>query len=79
MCLVWEHRIILRNLKHMGMQCIAITFPYDVALKTLVSSIEDVRWSNTNRCFYLEYTAENYKSLILEFDQKKYCLQQQIF
>lgn len=61
--------IILRNLNHRSKQCIAITFPYDVGLKTLVKTIDGVIWSNTNRCFYLSYSANNYKKLIIFFDQ----------
>ncbi len=61
--------IILRNLKHQDKACIAITFPYDMQLKSLISIIEGVKWSNTNRCFYHEYSITNFKDLILAFDK----------
>ncbi|MBU1012002.1 MAG: site-specific integrase [Bacteroidetes bacterium] len=63
--------IVLRNLKHQDKACIAITFPYDVALKSLISVIDGVKWSQTNRCFYQEYSIDNYKKLVYQFDQKQ--------
>lgn len=62
--------IVLRNLIHQEVDCIAITFPYDVSLKTLVFSIKGVKWSQSNRCFYIPYSINNYKMLLYQFDQK---------
>ena len=63
--------IVLRNLKHHDKACIAITFPYDINLKSLISVMEGVKWSQTNRCFYKEYSIDNYKKIIYQFDQKQ--------
>ena len=63
--------IVLRNLKHHDKQCIAITFPFDITLKSLISVMEDVKWSQSNRCFYKKYSIENYKNLILEFNKEQ--------
>jgi len=63
-----EPIVVLRNLKHKDMACIAITFPYDIKLKSLISVIEDVKWSQSNRCFYMDYSIEHYKQLIGAFD-----------
>lgn len=62
--------VVLRNLSHRDVACIAITFPFNVSLKTLVSAIKDVKWSQTNRCFYIPYSISNYKRLLYHFDQK---------
>lgn len=63
--------IVLRNLTHKAKACIAITFPYDVNLKSLITVLDGVQWSQSNRCFYMEYSIANYKKLILVFDQKQ--------
>ena len=62
--------IILRNLTHRNEACIAITFPYDVNMKNIVSTIQGVKWSQTNRCFYIPYSINNYKMLLYQFDKK---------
>ncbi len=62
--------VVLRNLKHKEKACIAITFPFDVKLKSLISVLDGVKWSQSNRCFYMEYSIANYKKLILAFDKK---------
>ena len=65
-----ETTIILRNLEHHEMPCIAITFPYNTNLRSLISVINGVKWSQTHRCYYLPYTISNYKMLLYQFDKK---------
>ncbi len=65
-----EPTIVLRNLHHRDKDCIAITFPYNPGLRSFVSLISGVIWSQSNRCYYLPYTITNYKMLLYQFDKK---------
>lgn len=62
--------VVFRNLKHRGKECIAITFPYDIRLKSIISVINGVKWSQSNRCFYLEYSIVNYKNLLAQLNKE---------
>ena len=47
--------ITLKNLAHRGGSHIALFFDYDTALIARVKRIEGIRWSQSNRCWYIPY------------------------
>ncbi len=42
------------KLYHRGKNCLALFFGFNPALATLVKKIENVKWSQTNKCWYVE-------------------------
>ena len=51
--------IVLSLLFHKNKQIIAINFKFDVEVKTYIKSIEGVKWSQTHKTFYIEYSLLN--------------------
>jgi len=60
--------IKIRKIFHREAYCIGIFFGFDEALKTKAKSI-GARWSQTNKCWYVLYTKENYKLIKRIFDE----------
>lgn len=56
--------VILEPLDHRGALRIAIKFPFHQAIKKAISTIPGAAWSQTNKCWHIPYTAENYRSLL---------------
>ncbi len=50
--------IKLKNLQHRGGHQIALFFEYDKALITEVKKIGDIRWSQSNKCWYIPYRTD---------------------
>ena len=59
--------ITLTPLFHKGIQQIGISFNNNTALNNLLKKINTVRWSKTNKCWYLPLSKENYTALIETF------------
>lgn len=55
--------ITLRHLTHRGGSHIALYFDYDTALIAHVKKIEGIRWSQSNKCWYLPYR-EDYRTYL---------------
>jgi len=53
--------ITLRHLTHRGGSHIALYFDYDTVLIAHVKKIEEIRWSQSNKCWYLPYR-EDYRT-----------------
>lgn len=52
-------KISISYLIHRENEQIAIKFDYDDEIKSHVKQLEDVRWSQTHKCFYLPFSFEN--------------------
>lgn len=63
-------KIVLRPFHHRGQECMGIVFDHDKELNLLVKNFPGVKWSQTNRCWYLPLTRENYKQLNSALYQK---------
>ena len=55
--------ITLKNLEHRGGSHIALFFDYDEALIAHVKKIEGIRWSQSNKCWYIPYRTDFLKFL----------------
>lgn len=71
--------ITLKHLEHRGGKHIALYFDYDQALIAHTKKIEGVRWSATNKCWYLnsktgilDELSGHYKSVAVLDNQTKY-------
>lgn len=53
----------LSPLLHRNQWQIAIKFPYDLDLKSLLKEQANVKWSQTHTCFYIPFTHENRQRL----------------
>lgn len=62
-----KERIQLSQLYHRGERCIRMDFPYDRDLIALVKQISGSRWSQTNRCWYVQNNPENLRMIFTAF------------
>jgi integrase/recombinase XerD len=53
----------LKPLWHRGQENIAVYFPHDNQLKNVIKKVAGIRWSQTNRCWYILSNAENFQKL----------------
>jgi hypothetical protein len=58
----------LKKINHKGDFQIGLFFGFDENLKAKAKSI-GARWSQTNRCWYMLYNKENYRQILLNFDE----------
>ena len=65
-----KHIITLRPLFHNEKDCIGIYFPYNQTLIKEVKAINGVKWSQSNQCWYIINTPENFKHLLAHFKGK---------
>ncbi len=63
-------KITLLPIIHRGDWQISITFPYDPEMKEHVKKFNGVNWSRSQRCFYVNFTAENKKKLFQHLNSK---------
>lgn len=66
------NQIILLPLFHRNKNLIAINFKFNLATKSYIKSIEDVKWSNTHKTFYIEHTSANLHKLYDTFRLKNW-------
>ncbi|GAL67658.1 tyrosine-type recombinase/integrase [Jejuia pallidilutea] len=64
--------ITLEPLWHKQKKHIAIKFEYNVAVKNVVKSYNNVRWSKTHRTFYIPYSTEEIHNLFLYFRKQNW-------
>ena len=55
--------VTLQPLQHRGMMQIAILFERNAKVASIVRKLPGARWSQTNKCWYLPLSKENYSSL----------------
>lgn len=55
--------VCLKALFHRQKENIAICYPRDAAVNTIVSKLQGVKWSQTNKCWYLPLSAASYKAI----------------
>lgn len=56
-------KVQLKPLWHRGQECIGVYFHHDNQLKNMIKKVSGIRWSQTNRCWYLLSNAENFQKL----------------
>lgn len=56
-------KVILTPLLHKGKTCIALHFPYEATLQMAVRKTKHIKWSQTNKCWYLPLEKEYYNEL----------------
>ncbi len=59
--------IILKPLRHRNAECIGIFFEYNKALKDIVRKLPAIKWSHTNKCWWLPLNKENYTKITTAF------------
>lgn len=62
--------ITLAPLMHRGYECMGIYFKNNPSLNQIVKGQKEVRWSQTNRCWYLPLNKEHYQALKLSLNDK---------
>jgi site-specific recombinase XerD len=63
-------QVILKPLHHRGQQCIGIYFEKNAVLQSLIQKKISGRWSQTNKCWYIPCTGENYLLLKTALENK---------
>ncbi len=56
-------QVVLKPLYHIEQESIGIYFKNDASLKIIVRKLTSVKWSQTNKCWYVPLNAEAYKQL----------------
>jgi integrase/recombinase XerD len=56
--------VILKPLQHRGQESIAIYFQKNAVIQSLIQKQIGARWSQTNGCWYIPLSKENYKLLV---------------
>ena len=56
-------QVVLKPLYHREQESIGIYFKNDASLKIIVRKLTSVKWSQTNKCWYVPLNAEAYKQL----------------
>lgn len=59
-----KEQIRLLPLSHREQTWLGVQFEYTAALQQVVKKIKHIKWSKTNRCWYLPFTKECYDELI---------------
>ncbi len=57
-------QVILKPLYHRRQESIGIFYENDPSLNNIVRQLPSVKWSQTNRCWYLSLNAETYKQML---------------
>jgi len=65
-----EKTVRLGHLFHRGKHQIRMNFPIDIELKKCVDKLEGRRWSQSNKCWYVENNPENLKRIFEIFKGK---------
>lgn len=60
----------LMKLKHRGDNQIGIYFKWDYELIKLVRSVDDARWSSTQKCWYVKNKPDNLRSIFVTLKEK---------
>lgn len=65
-----NEKIILQPLFHRGKECIALVCENHNSLNLTIKKLPHVKWSQTNRCWYIPLGRESYNQLTKEFTGK---------
>jgi hypothetical protein len=57
-------QIILKPFFHRNYECIGIYFDKNISLEKIIRKQPGVKWSQTNRCWYIPLTETPYKLLL---------------
>src|SRR5687767_12156555 len=55
--------VCLKPLYHRGQESIAINFKHDASLNLIIRKLPAIKWSQTNKCWYLPLNPVSYKQL----------------
>lgn len=62
--------VLLKPLYHRGQECIAICFESNLKLNTCLRKVEDAKWSQTNKCWYVPLDKEIYNRVFSALEGK---------
>ena len=62
--------VILKAFAHRGKECIGIYFKHSVSLNAAIQKYTGARWSQTNKCWYVALSKENYDKLLITLKGK---------
>lgn len=65
-------KITLSTAKHRTKNVLSIRFAYDEELKKHLKNLDNVFWSSTMRCFYMERSLENIGIIVTHFKNSKW-------
>jgi len=65
-----KKKIFLKRILHREKKRLAIIFDYDENLAILIRSIDGVRWSSTNKCWYASDDEQHLKQILTVFREK---------
>ncbi len=65
-------QLFLDIINHKDQHNIIIKFFYNFKIKEALKTLEGVRWSMTHKSFYIRFSEENYKKLIVLIEDKKW-------
>lgn len=68
--MMMDKQVILKPLWHRGQENIALHYNHDASLNYAVRKLPGVKWSQTNRCWYIPLSEESYKQIIETFRGK---------
>ena len=60
--------VVLDPLFHRGRECIAVRFSNGRYLNNIIKKIKGITWSQTNKCWYIQLSPENYHALLNTID-----------
>ena len=61
------HTVQLKAITHRDNRCLAIYFGWVPELKKAITQVEGVRWSQTQKCWWLPLSMENYRFIVKVF------------
>ncbi len=61
--------VTLKVLQHRNTECVSIYFNNKAAVKNAVKKINGIKWSNTNKCWYLPLSKENVTAITKAVDK----------
>lgn len=71
--------IILKPFEHCGSTQIGICFSYNEAIKKHVKGFPNVKWSQTNKCFYVNYSRQTLHTLFIYLRDANYYIDYSAF
>ena len=60
--------VTLSVILHLKEEQIAIRFPYDDKLISIIKELKGIRWSLTHKCWYIKHTEHNWRLLLSTFN-----------
>jgi integrase/recombinase XerD len=63
-------QVILKPLYHRGQESIALVYDNYSSLNAIVKKLPQVKWSQTNKCWYMPLSREHYNNIVLALQDK---------